>query len=93
MLYLSILTIFNAIIHVGNTVAAAVSGSPASGQNNAGKTLDALKKLLLPAEAERLEKKSEEVKEKLSRELARGAFQVRAVDDGSRRNQARRRRR
>ena len=91
--FLSILTIFNAIIHVGNTIAAAVSGSPASGQNNAGKVLDVLKKLLLPGEAERTEVKAEEVKAKLEREMAKGPMQVRTVDDGSRHNRARRRRR
>lgn len=77
------LTIFNAIIHVGNSIISAITQTPLNNNNDtAGKALEELKKLLLPGETERLERKTEKIKRQLKEEAAKGPIRVQAVDDG-----------
>ena len=93
--FLKTLTIFNAIIQVGNSVAAAVSkSSSADNRDLSGKAIDELKKLLLPDEAEKLEEKTDRIKRMLQEESARGPIRVKTVDsDSDRKKRARRQRR
>jgi hypothetical protein len=92
--FLTTLTLVNAIIHVGNTIAAAVSGSgsSSSGGDAFKNSIQELKKLLFPDEEAKLEKRASEVREILEREAASGPFQVRAVDGGKQKGRVRLRR-
>jgi hypothetical protein len=91
---LKTLTIFNAIIHVGNAICATISQSPQStGSDSAGKSLEQLKGLLFPGDKDRMAEKTEKIKKILQAELDRGPILIKAMDDVGRVNQARRRRR
>lgn len=82
--YLKTVTLVNAIIGVGNVIAAAVSGSPGNqlGGDKITKSLELLKELLIPEESEKTEKQALEAREKLSKEVAKGPLKVRAVGTG-----------
>jgi len=92
--YLKTLTIFNAIIRVGNSICATLSQSPqSSGKDSAGESLELLKGLLLPGETERMAEKTAKIKRLLQEENRKGPILVKAMDDVGRTNKARRRRR
>jgi len=92
--FLTTLAIINAIIQVGGNVAAAVSGGNAPGTEQLQKTVDTLKKLMLPELEEDLTKRVEEVKKIMSQEADRGPFKVRPLDyDKGIKNRVRLRRR
>lgn len=63
-----------------------------NGTDNVRKNIDALLKLSYPDEAEKVERRAEEVKKMLEREVSRGPLQFKVVDDGGRKAAKRRRR-
>lgn len=84
MHYLSIVAIINTIIHLGNVIAGGSSGS-----DTIKKSLDALKMALFPEEEDKLEKRTDEIKKKMEKELARGPLKVRAVGGGKKKKNRR----
>lgn len=65
--------IVNAIITVGNSIAAAVSGSSNDGGGKAlSQSLDTLQELLMPEEAEKKAKQATRAKDLLAREVSKG---------------------
>lgn len=78
--YLTTLTVVNAIIAVGNTIAASVAGG---GGGNSGdalkKTLDELKSTLMPGEKDRTKRKTDEIKRILEEETAKGPIKIKAM--------------
>jgi hypothetical protein len=82
--YLATLSIINAIISVGNTIASAVSGSTGSGGNSdtVQKTVAALRGLLIPEDEAYNDNKMDRIKKVLEQEVAKGPITVRAQASG-----------
>ena len=83
--YLKTVTLVNAIIGVGNVVAAAVTGSPNNqlGGDKVTKSLELLRDILLPEDSEGREKQATSAREKLAKEMAKGPLKVRAAGNPS----------
>ena len=86
------LTVVNAIIHVGQAIAAATSGGSSPGGDAFKKSLDELKKVLFPDEERKVEEKAQRVKEMLSAELDKGPIKITPVDGGQKKGRVRHRR-
>ena len=79
--YIETLAIINAIIHLGNTLGAALSGG--GSQSDGGsvkKMMDLLRTHLIPQYDEELQKKAKDVKAILEEELSKGPLAVQATD-------------
>jgi len=69
--------IVNAIITVGNSIAAAVSGGANDGGGKAlTQSIEALQELLMPEEAEKKAKQAARAKDLLEREIKRGPIKI-----------------
>jgi len=78
--FLTTLAVINAIIETGNRIVAATTQSAApQGNDTLQKTLDLLRSMLLPAEAERLDKKARMAKRYLEGEVQRGPVKFRPM--------------
>lgn len=77
--FMTTLSIVNAIIHVGNSIAAASSGSnPSSGgADTLKKSMESLRDLLLPEDVNEKESKAERALKMLTEEAAKGPLMVR----------------
>lgn len=75
------MSIVNAIIHVGNQIAAASSGgsAPSGGADSLKKSIESLREALLPDDSFEKESKAQRVKNILDAEMAKGPFKVRAM--------------
>lgn len=82
--YTKTLALVNAIIGVGNHIAAAVSQSSPNKQSGdkLAKTMDVLKSLLLPEEAERTDRDAGRAKVILEREVSAGPIKFRSMGHG-----------
>ena len=74
--FLTTLTLVNAIIQVGNVIAASVSGGSASGQDNLKKVLTSLRELLLPEDVEEKESAAQRAMRLLKLETDKGPLLV-----------------
>lgn len=85
--YLKTVSLVNAIIGVGNLVAAAVTESPGNqlGDDKLTKALELLKDLLIPEEGEQTSEKAKEAKAKLAAEIEKGPLKVRPIGVGKKR--------
>lgn len=70
--FLTTLTVVNAIIHVGNVIAAAVAGGNAPAQDNLQKVLASLKEMLLPEDVIAKESTAKRAMAVLKRETSQG---------------------
>lgn len=88
--YTQTIVLVNAIMAVGNGIASAVSGTPAeSGDDKLKKSLDSLRELLLPEEAQRAERRASKARETLDKEISRGPIKVRPMASRKGRNKRR----
>lgn len=89
--YLKTVVMVNAIIGIGNNIAAAVTGSPNNqlGGDKLTKSLELLRDLLVPEEGEQKEEKAKSAREKLEREIAKGPLKVRPIQSGRQRRKKR----
>lgn len=86
--FLTTLAVVNAIIESGNRVVAAVSQSASpQGGDTLQKTLDALRTLLLPAEAEKADRQAQKAKRLLEEEVLKGPLKIRPMSRPRKRNQ------
>lgn len=81
---LTTVSLINAIIHTGNTVASSLAGGSSSGGEALKKTLESLEKLLMPQSEEHLRKRAKEVKKILEEEVSRGPLNIKVVGEDKR---------
>lgn len=74
--FMTILSIVNAIIQLGNVIAAVLTGNAPSDSGGVTKSMDALKELLFPQEAEIKETKAQRALRILQKELEGGPYRV-----------------
>jgi len=77
--FMTTLAIVNAIIHIGNSIAAVVSGGSAGNSDGLKKTLDSLREVLLPEDVQRKESQAERALKVLTEEAAKGPLKVRSM--------------
>lgn len=88
--FMTTLSIVNAIIQVGNSIAASVSGGNSSGgTDNLKKTMESLRDLLLPEDVKEKESKVERALKLLTEEAAKGPLTVRPKAVTSRKSSGR----
>lgn len=86
--FLKIMSVINAIISVGNTVAASMSDSGAAPSSDSlNKTLESLREVLLPHLAEDSKRKAKKYEVLMKEELDRGPLKIKIVgkDSGQKR--------
>lgn len=89
--YLKIMVLVNAILQTGSNIASSLSGQDSPGGDSLRKSLDGLKKILLPHLAEELTKKAEQAKKTLVEEVKRGPLRYTVVgSDRTRRKRTKR---
>lgn len=71
--------IISAILYIGSTISAAVSGGSPPGVDSLAKELDNLRCALLPNLTEAKDRKAAEVKKLLEHEVAKGPIQIRPM--------------
>lgn len=78
--FMTTLSIVNAIIQVGNTIAAATSGGQASsgGGDSLKKTMESLRDLLLPEDQIEKESQAEKAMKLLQEEVSKGVLLVKS---------------
>ena len=79
--FMTTLAIVNAIIHIGNSIAAVVSGGSAGNSDGLKKTLDSLREVLLPEDVQRKESQAERALKVLTEEAAKGPLKVRSMSN------------
>lgn len=77
--YLKLMVIVNAIMQVGSNIASALTSQDSAGGDSLRKSLDALKKHLLPHMAEDVERRAVEAKKMLVEEAKRGPLRYTVV--------------
>jgi len=77
--FMTTLAIVNAIIHIGNSIAAVVSGGSSGNADGLKKSLDSLRELLLPEDVVRKESEAERALKVLTAESAKGPLTVRSM--------------
>lgn len=88
--YTQTIVLVNAIMAVGNGIASAVRGTPnESGDDKLKKSLDALREMLLPEDAQRAERRASKARETLDKEISRGPIKVRPMASRKGRNKRR----
>lgn len=73
------MTVVNAILTASNGIRSAVTGGEAPGMDALNKSIDSLKKMLVPQWTEDTERRAQEVREKIMEEVNRGPIQIKPV--------------
>ena len=73
------MAVVNAILMTGNRVVASISGGTAPTGNDLQKSLENLRKIMLPHEAESSKARVKNIKKTLEREAARGKMQIKVM--------------
>lgn len=84
--YIKLVTTINAIIHAGNAVVAAVTGQTNPEGDALKKSLEGVRKMLLPQNEEALQSKAERAKELLTQEASKGPLKIKAVGTDQKRS-------
>lgn len=77
--FMTTLAIVNAIIHIGNSIAATVSGGSSGNADGLKKTMEALKDLLLPDDVAQKESQAQRALKILTEESTKGPLKVRSM--------------